>query len=579
MSIPFASMRFPSQEEQRWKIDFQRNHPRESEKTYTWAAYNHDDQCWPCQWGTIGGIRDVKPGRGLEVLPSVVGSQSGNLNDPSNPNSRFENEDADLDLSLGGKYAVSSDITMEATYNPDFSQIEADAAQIDVNSTISLLYPERRPFFQEGSDIFRTLFNSFYTRTVNDPQFAAKLTGRVNRYSIGFMSAYDENTPYIIPLEERSILVNSGKSAVNVLRGAKSFGTNNRAGFIVTDRRFEAGGDGHGTVIAADGDFRLSQKYSVASQYIMSYTKEPNDSVLSGGLGDITFDNGKHTGAFDGESYSGDALIAQFRRRARGWNFTADYDYVAPSYRTETGYDPWNDYRNFFIYSEYNFFPSKTIFEQITPQLNFDNRWNFDGEKKWTHYSVSIDNDLRVAQINYGAFYTWGEEKWGAVDFKNLWHVEVYGEARLNHAVGFEFNAQYGPNVARWLLEKGNETSLYAGFELKPLDRIILEPTVNYIKSTDTDTEEELFKQTIGRVRVRCQVNREFSIRLVTQYDNYDDNWEIDPLLTYKLSPFSLFYIGSTHDITQLTDSSDNNKVWKQTSRQFFMKLQYLFRI
>ena len=579
MAIPFSSLRFPNRESQTWKMDFWRDHPRERQKQYSWAAYNYDNQCWVCQWGTVSGIENVRPGRGLEILPSVVGTQAGHLTDLSSPDSRFDNQDARAELSLGGKYALTSDMTLEATYNPDFSQIEADAAQIDVNSTISLMYPERRPFFQEGSDIFRTLFNSFYTRTVNDPQIAAKLTGRVNRSSLGFMSAYDESTPYVIPLEERGIIVNTGKSAVNVLRGTRSFGDNNQLGFIVTDRRFEGGGDGYGTVVAIDGDIKLSQKYSAIGQYVMSYTRELNDSLLSAGLEGIEFDHNKHTAVFDGESYSGDAVIAQFRRQARAWNFIVDYDHVAPCYRTETGYDPWNDYRNFFVYSEYNFFPARGIFEYITPQANFDNRWNFDGEKKWTHYTVGINNTLRIAQANFGASCHWGREKWGGIEFDKLWTIELFGGTRPNRTLGFEFYAHYGPNVARWLLEKGNETSVYVGFEFKPIDRIIIEPTLNYLKSTNIDTGVELFKQTIGRTRIRCQVNREFSVRLVTQYDDYDNNWEIDPLLTYRPSPFSLFYVGSTHDITQLTDSIDNRKVWQQTSRQFFMKLQFLLRI
>jgi hypothetical protein len=439
MAIPFASMRFPNKDAQVWKVDFWRNHPRESHKQYSWAAYNHDNQCWVCQWGTMTGINNVKPGRGLEILPAMVGSQSGYLTDWSNPDSPFKNEDAEAELSLGGKYSISSDFTLEGTYNPDFSQIEADAAQIDVNSTISLLYPERRPFFQEGSDIFRTLFNSFYTRTVNDPQFAAKLTGRVNRYSVGFMSAYDENTPYIIPLEERGILINTGKSAVNVVRATRSFAESNQLGFIVTDRRFEGRGDGYGTVAALDGDIKLTQKYSVIAQYVMSYTREPDDSILSAELEGVDFDDNRHSAALDGESYSGDATIAQLRRRARGWNFTVNYDHVHPSYRTETGYDPWNDYRNVFVYNEYNIFPAKGVFERVVPQLHYDTRWNFDGARKWRHYSVSINNDLRIGQANFGGAYRWGDETWGGVDFGNLWAVEIFGGTRLNHTVGFEF--------------------------------------------------------------------------------------------------------------------------------------------
>ena len=274
MAIPFSSLRFPSKDVQSWKMDFWRNRPRESFNQYSWAAYDRNEQCWPCQWGTVGGFKNVSPGKGLEILPTIVANQSGALTDLSNPISNFDSKKIDGEISLGGKYSVSSDVTIEAYYNPDFSQIEADADQIDVNTTIALYNPERRPFFQEGSDLFRTLFNSFYTRTVNDPLYAAKLTGRREGFSFGFMSALDENTPYMIPLDERGELVLAGKSYVNVLRAVKSFGQNSRTGFIISDRRFE--GDGYGTVVGLDGDIRLTKNYSIIGQALYTWTKEPN---------------------------------------------------------------------------------------------------------------------------------------------------------------------------------------------------------------------------------------------------------------------------------------------------------------
>ncbi|MCP4569490.1 MAG: carbohydrate binding family 9 domain-containing protein, partial [FCB group bacterium] len=238
IAIPFASMRFPSKDVQTWKMDFWRNRPRESFMQYSWAAYDRNEQCWPCQWGTVAGIQNVRPGKGLELLPAFVANQSGNLSGDDN----FENGDIIGDLSLNGKYSISSNVIAEAAINPDFSQIEADAAQIDVNSTFALFYPERRPFFQEGSDIFRTLFNSFYTRTVNDPQLAAKVTGRMGGTTFGFFTAVDENSPYMIPLDQRSITLNTDKSVTNVLRGLQTVGDDSRVGVFFSDRRQDGGG-------------------------------------------------------------------------------------------------------------------------------------------------------------------------------------------------------------------------------------------------------------------------------------------------------------------------------------------------
>ena len=224
--------------------------------------------------------------------------------------------------------------------NPDFSQIEADAAQIAVNSTVSLMYPERRPFFQEGSDIFRTLFNSFYTRSVNDPEVAAKLTARMGKTTIGYVGARDMNTPYMIPLEEYNLLLNTGKSTVNALRGMQSFGADSRIGVLLSDRRFEH--NGSGSVAAVDGDIRLSKNYSIDGQYIITHTSEPQDSARTARYGASHFDGGKHTIAFDGESYTGTAFIQRFKREARHWGFVLDYNQVSPSYRSRLKPANWS---------------------------------------------------------------------------------------------------------------------------------------------------------------------------------------------------------------------------------------------
>jgi hypothetical protein len=577
MAIPFSSLRFPHKDQQTWKIDFWRGHPREIYRQYSWSAYNHNNQCWVCQWGTATGIAGVKPGRGLEILPNVIASQAGNLVQYPDTSYAFHNDDAKAEVSIGGKYSISSDITMEATYNPDFSQVETDAAQIDVNTTISLLYPERRPFFQEGSDIFRTLFNSFYTRTVNDPQFAAKLTGRSGPYSVGFLSAYDENTPYMLPLEESGEIINTGKSTVNALRGTRAIGNDNMLGFIVTDRRFDGGG--YGTILSVDGSLRLSDTYSAIAQYIYSLTEEPDDSVGSAYLDGIRFDNDKYTAMLDGESYGGGAMVAQVRRRARNLNVTLNYDFTDPAYRTETGYDPWNDYKNLNCYVSYSIFPGSGIFSQISSQIGTENRWNYDKIRKWSNNFFGMDNNLRWAQTYFNFHFNSGVERWQGVEFDKLWHFEYYAGSQFNDRLGMDIEGSFGREVALWLLEKGKSTSIEASVSLKPIDRVLIETGVSHARSENIKTGEELYKQTISRTRIRYQITKELSMRLVGQYNDRGKRLEIDPLVTYRLNPFSVFYAGSTLNSAKLDYYYRGREEWKQTSRQYFMKLQYLFSI
>nr|NIP43036.1 hypothetical protein [candidate division Zixibacteria bacterium]NIR62633.1 hypothetical protein [candidate division Zixibacteria bacterium]NIS14801.1 hypothetical protein [candidate division Zixibacteria bacterium]NIS46939.1 hypothetical protein [candidate division Zixibacteria bacterium]NIT51346.1 hypothetical protein [candidate division Zixibacteria bacterium] len=462
-------------------------------------------------------------------------------------------------------------------YNPDFSQIEADAAQIDVNTTFALFYPERRPFFQEGSDLFRTLYNSFYTRTINDPKFAAKMIGRLGRTNISALSAVDENSPYIIPLRESSILMNTGRSYVNVFRGLQTIGDNSRIGFLASDRRFEH--DGSGTVMALDFDIRLSQNYRIDGQYIGTHTHEPNDSSLTSRLGDLKFDSGKYTAAFDGESYYGTAFITRLLRRSRSFNVMLDYNQISPTYRTQLGYDPINSHRTFSAGAEYVFYPKGSIFERITPSAFQFRRWEFEGgEQRNRSLNMSLNMQTRFAQTYFSLNYNRDWERYSGIEFDRLWSVGFDIGSRLSDRLGYNLSFRRGVGVSYYDLAKGRETGAFFALNLKPYDRLIIEPYINYSRSVHEETDDVLFDGYIFRTRLRYQANREMSLRLIVQYNNFRERWDIDPLLTYRLGSFTVFYVGSTYNYDNIEYDPGKVSQWKLSSRQFFMKLQYLFR-
>ncbi|MDH4156299.1 MAG: carbohydrate binding family 9 domain-containing protein [candidate division Zixibacteria bacterium] len=603
IAVPFSSIRFPNQDVQTWRIDFWRNHPRESYHQYSWAANDRNEQCYPCKWGTVNGIEDVHPGKGIEILPSLIATQSSYVTDGYDPELPFARGKGDGEISLGGKYSVNSDIMLEAAVNPDFSQIEADAAQIDVNTPVALFYPERRPFFQEGRDIFRTLFNSFYTRTVNDPQLAAKLTGRSGPYRFGFVTAVDENSYYLVPKEESSVRpFNVGKSYVNVFRAMRSIGDGSQIGLIVNDRRYESGG--YNSILALDQNIRLSRNYSIDGQYIMTVTEEPDDSALYYNPSGI--DNSDYTLGFDGETFTDYGFITRLRRNARNWNFLINFDQVGRAYRTETGYDPWVNYRNMVTWTGYNIYFDKGLVEHVTPQLYSETRWNFDGVRKWTHTNISWDQHLRFAQTYFSLGYTTGSELWSGKRFNDLWHIHLDGGSRISDEIGCSLSIDRGVGAALNVLDKGNELSVSAGLDIKPIDRLLIEPNFDYLKSSHYKTGDKLFENYVVRTRLRLQATKALSIRLVVQYafrevlipmwngeetNNVmvaDRHWDIDPLITFRLNPFTVFYVGTAYDYDRLPydpypfyepePDPSLSPVWKLSSRQVFMKLQYLFQ-
>lgn len=602
MAIPFSSMRFPNTPEQVWRIDFYRHHPRETQNQYSWAAYDRNESCWPCQWGTVSGISEVQPGEGLEILPAFIAQQSSSLNDPRNPTSGLSSGDLLGDLSLAAKYSLSSHATLEGAYNPDFSQIEADAAQVDVNTTIALFYPERRPFFQEGSDVFRTMFNSFYTRTVNDPEYAVKFVNRGSAISLGFMTAQDETSPYLLPLDESSELFVTGRSWVNVLRGAKSFGEASQIGFMATDRRLESGG--YGTILSADAAIRLSQTYAVDGQFLRSFTGEPDKAGGSASVEGVLIDNGRHTAVFDGESFSGNAFITRLNRNARVWGFQMTYSQVDPTYRTLTGYDPWVNYRDVHTFNRIRFNPTSGLFTRIEPQLYVNARWRHDGVLRWENQHLTTHFFLRWAQsrvtvIGYRGSSNWTSSLTGKmVAYDDLYGLELQLVGRPGSTLGYAITLERDRSVARHAEATGDQNSVRTSVTFKPWDRLLIEPHLAHVRSTHVETGQELFRQLILRGRLQYQVSPRLSVRLVVQYNDAKASilvgerenvrqyyawerrsWDIDPLITYRINSFSVLYAGSAHDYLHYADSDVFHEQWRLSSRQYFVKLQYLFQV
>ncbi|HPF70916.1 MAG TPA: hypothetical protein PLQ13_09615, partial [Candidatus Krumholzibacteria bacterium] len=314
-----------------------------------------------------------------------------------------------------------------------------------------------------------------------------------------------------------------------------------------------------------------------------------------------TFADGSHTVDLDGESYAGPALITELRKRSRRWNLTLDFNQVSPTYRTQTGYDPWNDQRNGFAWSQVNFYPDHGLVERVSPGVFADGRWNYAGERKWLRANLFTDVFLRWAQTHVGVHYRFGEEVWSGVAFQDVWNAGANLDITPIGALSVSAYADWGEGADLFTLARGDEFDGGLAVQFKPLDRLIIEPVVDHVRSTDHVTGELLFRQTVARARLRYQFDRRLSLRLVVQHNDsrsgiYQDlaaagqapwyhlsfgsKWEVDPLLTYRLNSFSVFYAGSTHDWRDFNAADpDAATRYRQTARQFFVKLQYLWQL
>ena len=125
----------------------------------------------------------------------------------------------------------------------------------------------------------------------------------------------------------------------------------------------------------------------------------------------------------------------------------------------------------------------------------------------------------------------------------------------------------------------GKETSWGIWFTLRPSDQLVISNQFNRSSSDNVDTGELLFKDFINRTEVSYQLSRELSFRLIMQYSDRWKSWDADPLLSYRFNALSTFYLGSTRNYRDFETLDNGAEGWLLSSRQYFVKLQYLFRI
>lgn len=582
MAIPFSSLSFPRGAKQAWRATFWRNHPRASRHQYSWAAIERGNPCFECQLGVLEGIEDVKPGAPLWLLPAVTGSQAAGLADAADAGSGLGDARREADASLTVRYDFSSDFSGEATVNPDFSQVESDAAQVDVNSPFALQYPEKRPFFQQGTDVYQTWINAVYTRSFNDPSFAVKLTGRPAKTAFGALLAIDEHTPVLIPSRERSLLLQGGRSTSFVGRLRQSLKDEAFAGLLFTRRQFEDGGAG--TAFGADALLKLGKHQRLELQALASHVDEADASPLNGGLAGFGFDG--RTAAFDGERYWGTAGYASLERDARTWTFDVDYWWTSPTFRTPTGFVTRNDERRLIAFQGFNIYPTSGLATRWQVRMGANKLWTWAGEmfdeNVWIGGSAQLKGQVYVEfavgtedEIYRGTRQT-GKQYW-----------EAYAETAFSKLLNFGGAAWGGDSTARFEDPPvvGRSLNFDTWARLRPTERLVIEPSWRYSRLRDRHTGAPFFEGSIWRARIKYQLGRALSARVIVQYDGFEHGLSVEPLLSYKLNAFTIFYAGSTAGWVDLDatrsprhDPAGAARGFEPVSRQYFFKLQYLFR-
>lgn len=571
MAIPFGSLRFPEADVHSWNVTFIRKHPRETRRTYSWAPIDINGPCFLCEMGSIDGIRDIRSSENLQILPAFVAAQSAVDSRPTDPDTELVPSRIRLEPSLNLRYDVTSSISLEGTVNPDFSQIESDAARIDVNSTFALFFPERRPFFQEGSDLWRTPLDLIYTRTINNPAAAAKTTARLGETRIAVLSAIDQNSPLYLPFEERSALVEAGRSVSNLVRTRRALGANSFIGGVVTDRRFVTGGGG--ATIGADTRLRFHDKYTFQGQFAVSQTREPDDRSLHDD--NMRFGDAEHTSRTDGEHFTGRAMYGQLARIARHWTFELEYFGLSPTFRAGNGFVTRNDFHSMEMDQGIHVYPERGIVDRVSVTTSMRRITDFDFNRRQDDADLWLRTWFEgQTRVNLG--YEWRRENFQGIEFDHIPIVRLFVQSNFSDPIRGGFLLSRGREIARNVSPPriGRLRNASVFLTAKPIDRLVIQPSLNYTRLVDPVTDESFFSGYILRTETNLQFTRELSLRLIAQYNEFSDALAVEPLLKYQLSPFTTVFAGSSHTLSRPEATS----VFTTFERQLFFKLQVLFR-
>jgi len=253
--VPFKSLKFQATDVQSWRIQIVRE-VQHSAHEQTWTRTSRAGASFLAQSGTLDGLTHLQRGLVLDLNPEIT---QHTLGAPA---------DARWDYAaqrpvVGGnvRWGVTENLTLNSTFRPDFSQVEADAGQFIIDPRSALFFAEKRPFFLDGIEQFNTPSQLVYTRRIVQPVAAAKLTGKTAGTDIAFLSAIDD------PSYSAS---GADHPVFNVLRLQRGLGAASRLGLTYTDKV-----DGASSNRVADVDSRLvfAKVWSLQAQGAVSQTR------------------------------------------------------------------------------------------------------------------------------------------------------------------------------------------------------------------------------------------------------------------------------------------------------------------
>ena len=572
--IPFTSIPYPRGNNQEWGFNMMRFYTLDGTRVANISdKYDRDNPCRICQISGKLVMKDIKFKGKTELLPFISGNIAGSRGKSSDNSLSYGK--AQNEIGLGFKYDVSPSSSVELTINPDFSQVEADETQIDINSAYALQYPELRPYFNKGMDLLNFLDNAFYSRTINAPSISSKITssGKSSRSII--LSAIDQNSPYLIGGEDKSYFGEGGKSYSNAFRHQKIINDGAKYGFFSTNRFYEGGG--YGNLFGIDGLFTFNKIWRIQFELIKNYNEEPIADWIDS---DDMFSD--KTVKLDGEKFNGSANYIRINRQTENWNTYFFYRAISANFRADLGFVPKNNRRWLTFYHGYDKILNKKYLKRFSLSFKGDLTHNFNNELKSRNLDVDLSiTTLARTQINYNYDINFIRNYLG-VNYRNVGKSEltIFGGPTKN--LTFVTESTFGREIAynEDEPEIGRENSFYVSLNYKLGNNISLSPSLRYSSLKKLDNSAFFYSSYIGRFSSRYQFNNDLSLRLISEYNGFNDTFYIQPLLQWNPNPSTIFYIGGNQSsINDFDLEPEDFDPFRINTSQFFIKFQYLIGV
>lgn len=540
VAVPLQQLRIPSRGgSQTWGFLAIREWPRDVQHRLRSVQTDQNRNCLVCQFQDLHGFETKAAGRGVEITPTLTGTNENTF-----------------DAGVSGRWAITPGTSLQATINPDFSQVEADAAQLDVNTRFALFFPERRPFFVEASDFFETRLPLVFTRTIADPAGGLKLTGKSGPHLYGLLMARDEITNVLIPGDESSDIAFLNTASTSTFgRYRAELGKSATIGGLVTSRR---GDDYENTVLAADGYQRLTEQDNIRVQLSGSRTSYPD--IIS-----ADFDQP------DG-SFTGHALRASYSHSDRDWEWGADYAELSPEFRADAGFITQVGVRQGEVSAQRRIRGGEDRwFRNLYVNVGGDTTRQFDGD--WNEWG-----------LDFGATYQGPRQT--ELSF-NLAPNQEYFAGRTYHNFRESFTAsiQASPDVWLYMGVQGGEAIDFTNEQaadfvtLNPGARINigrrLSGELDYVwQRFESEEGARIFTVHLPQARLLYHFNSRSFVRTVLQYQTVDRvTSESRELLTQLL--FSYRWNAQTVILAGYSDNYEGAVDLSRTDRAVFVKLSY----